>query len=75
MNRIFALKCSHSADGFFATLALIPVGLLGLALWLPGFLLSIPLYLFEHVTGLCLAFGPETVLSASQAAATVSFCS
>jgi hypothetical protein len=64
----------HAADGFFEGLLLIPVSLIGLVIWLVGFLMSIPLFLIENVTGLCLAFGPGTVLSSSMQAGTISFC-
>jgi ribosomal protein L40E len=64
----------HAADGFFEVLLLIPVSLIGLVIWLVGFMMSIPLFLIENVTGLCLAFGPGTVLSSSMQAGTISFC-
>jgi len=64
----------HAADGFFEALLLLPMGLIGLLVWAAGYLMSLPLFLIEHITGLCLAFAPGTVLSSSMQVGIISFC-
>ena len=64
----------HAADGFLEILLFIPVGIFGVFVWLVGYLMSIPLFLIEHLTGFCLAFGPGTVLSSNFEVGVISFC-
>jgi len=70
----FLTGLPNSADGVFELLLLIPVGIVGIGVWLLGFLLSLPLYAAEHVTGLCLAIAPAPITNANNITSTATFC-
>jgi hypothetical protein len=70
----FLTGLPHAADGFFEFLLFVPLGIIGALVWLAGFVMSVPLFAIEHITGLCLTFGPGTVLHSSIQVRTISFC-